>query len=107
MSEGRAKEIGQTVEESSQGGMGRYVALFFIYLIGIPASILYWIISIMLWLGCWIMAWVGFAAIFAVMWIVNLFRPMPKEWGYRYVAQEDWFLSREELAKKHGKPHAE
>ncbi len=101
--EKRAKEIGETAEECSQKGFGRYIALFFIYLIGIPASILYWIIALVLWTGGWLFACIGFFFIFIVTWILNLFRPMPKEWGYRYVEQEDWPLSSEELALKHGK----
>jgi hypothetical protein len=100
--EKRAKEIGETAEETSQRGVGRYIVLFLIYLIGIVASIIYWIVSIVLWLGAWLVAWVGFILIFCVMWVVNLFRPMPEEWGYRYVKQEDWFLTSDELAQKCG-----
>jgi hypothetical protein len=59
--------------------------------------------SIIFWLGCWLFAWIGFFVIFLVMWVVNLFRPMPEEWGYRHVKQEDWFLSRDELEDKYGK----
>jgi Flp pilus assembly protein TadB len=99
--ERRAKEIGETAEERSQKGAGRYIILFFIYLIGIVASVIYWIISIILWLGAWLIAWVGFIVIFCVMWVVNIFRPMPKEWGYRYIDQEDWFLTSDELKAKH------
>jgi fatty acid desaturase len=102
--ERRAKEIGETAEETSQRGAGRYIILFFIYLIGIVASIIYWIVSIVLWFGSWLIAWVGFFIIFVIMWVIGLFRPMPKEWGYRYIKQEDWFLSREELEKKYGEP---
>lgn len=105
--EKRAKEIGETAEEWSQKGIGRYIALFFIYLIGIPASILYWIVALLLWIGGWLIAWVGFIIIFCGMWVVNLFRPMPKEWGYRYVKQEDWFLSSEELGNKYGETKEE
>ena len=101
--ERRAKEIGETTEETAQRGFGRIITLFFVYLIGIPASIIYWILSIIFWLGCWLVAWGGFFLMFIFVWVVNLFRPMPKEWGYRYVPQEDWFLSREDLKEKYGK----
>ena len=102
--EGRAKEIGQTAEEGAQHGFGRIIVLFFIYLVGIPASVIYWVLSIIFWLGCWILAWLGFFVMFVIFWVVNLFRPMPKEWGYRYVSQEDWHLTHEELQQKYGKP---
>ncbi len=100
--ERRAKEIGETAEEGSQRGAGRAIIIILLYIIGIPASIIYWVLSIIFWLGCWLIAWIGFAVMFLVMWVINLFKPMPKVWGYRHVAQEDWFLSHEELKNKHG-----
>ena len=105
--ERRAKEIGETADETSQRGAGRVIILVLLYLIGIPASIVYWILSIIFWVGCWIIAWAGFIVMFVIFWVVNLFRPMPKEWGYRYVSQEDWFLTREELKAKYGKHPAD